>query len=199
MRVPAMARMRSAVVRMPMRLSGSAALMTMRRPSARRAADLAQSLDGFGERELFAGHAGDEAAAADFAARFEAAVDAGQLAPRSGVRFAREEAAEDDAVASQQRAGLRLDGFFAVDVARSGSDQRPARSGRRPMKPSRGDEAGVDELVERFRVVAEVAGEGGAARAERCRARVARVRSASASSRSATRRCARAGRARRRW
>jgi len=68
--------------------------------------DFAEGGDGFGEGELFAGHAGDEAAAADFAARFEAAVDAGQFAPGGGVRFAGEQAAEDDAVSLPQRSGL---------------------------------------------------------------------------------------------
>ena len=71
---------------------------------------------------MFAGHAGDEAAAADFSSRFEAAVDAGQLAPGGGVGFTRQQAAEDDAVAFQERSGLRLDGFFAVGVRKGVRD-----------------------------------------------------------------------------
>src|SRR4051794_41814762 len=73
------------------------------------AADLAHFFDGFGERELFAGDAGDEAAAADLAAGFEPAVAAGELAPRRGVRLAGEEAAEDDSVAAEERPGLRVE------------------------------------------------------------------------------------------
>ena len=62
---------------------------------------------------MFAGHAGDEAAAADLASRLEAAIDAGQLPPWSGVRLASEEAAEDDAITAEQRARLGLDRGFA--------------------------------------------------------------------------------------
>ncbi len=86
-------------------------------------ADLAEFFDGVRQCELFAGHAADEAAAADFASGFEAAVDAGQLAPGGGVRFAGEEAAEDDAVAFEERSGLGFYGFFAVDIR---SQERPA-------------------------------------------------------------------------
>ena len=51
-------------------------------PSAGGAADFAQPLDCVRQRELFARHAGDEAAAANLAARLEPAVDARQVAPR---------------------------------------------------------------------------------------------------------------------
>ena len=104
---------------MPARFSGSAALMTTQRPSARRAADLAQPFDRVGERELLARHARHEAAAADFAARFEAAVHAGQLAPWRGVRFAGEQPAEHDAVALEQRARLQFHGGVAVGASGS--------------------------------------------------------------------------------
>src|SRR5215469_1099852 len=46
------------------------------------AAHLAKHADRVGERELLAGKAGDKAAAADFAARFQATIDAQQVAPR---------------------------------------------------------------------------------------------------------------------
>src|SRR5262249_56747465 len=72
-------------------------------------ADLADALDRLGQRELFAGHGGDEAAAADLAARLEATVDARELAPGRRVRFTREQPAEDDPVAPHQRAGFELD------------------------------------------------------------------------------------------
>ena len=146
MRLPATARTRSPAVRMPVRLSGSAALMTISLPSGVVAADLAQALDRLGQRELFAAHAGDEAAAADLAARFEPAVDARQLAPRRGVRLAREQAAEDDAVAAEEHARLHLD--RVVGICASPVTMRPASgevrrarvrvstSARRPAKPS---------------------------------------------------------------
>ena len=59
----------------------------------------AEGLDCFGEGELFAAEAGDEAAAADFAAGFEAAEDVEEFAPLGGVGFAGEKVAEEDSVA----------------------------------------------------------------------------------------------------
>src|SRR5690606_14409769 len=57
-----------------------------------------------GQRELFTGDAGDEAAAADFAARFHAAQYAQNVAPRrQPVGFASEQTPENYAVATQQR------------------------------------------------------------------------------------------------
>src|ERR1051325_436044 len=93
----------------------------------RGAADLAQFLDRLGQRELLAGHAGDEAAAADLAARVAAAVDARQVAPRRGVGLARGELAEDDAVAAKEDARLQ----FGVDLVFF--DERPASGERSPF------------------------------------------------------------------
>src|SRR5207253_639997 len=110
----------------------------------RRAADLAQALDGVGERELLARHAGDEAAAADLAARLEAAVDARQLAPRREVRLAREQTAEDDAVAAEEHPRLLLDCRLAW------LQQRPTAAAAEETVA--GDEGGAGELFERFRI-----------------------------------------------
>src|SRR6185295_15823452 len=62
------------------------------------AADLAQPRDGFRQRELLAGHSGDEPAAARLASCFHPPVDAGQLTPGRCIRLSREQAAEDDTV-----------------------------------------------------------------------------------------------------
>ena len=132
----------------------------------RSAADLAQAIDGVGERELFAGHAGDESSAANLAAGLEAAVHARQLTPRRGVRLARQHAPEDDAVAAQQRPRLRLDGRFArkpPSASAASSDHRPActaplrrgpAAGRGPhdrpqtIEPVGRDQPGGDELAD---------------------------------------------------
>ena len=114
---------------MPARFSGSAALMVTRPPSAGIAESRA-ALDGVRQRELFARHAGDEAAAADLAARLEPPVDAGQLAPRRRVRLARQQPPEHDAVAAEQRPRLRLDGRVARCRARRPARDQPS-SGRR--------------------------------------------------------------------
>ena len=59
---------------------------------------------------MLTGETGDETAAADFAARFEPAVDAQQLPPRrQPVCFAFEQAPEHHAIAAQQGAGYVLD------------------------------------------------------------------------------------------
>jgi hypothetical protein len=71
-------------------------------------ASRAEGLDGFGESVLFAAEAGEEAAAADFAAGFETAKDVEEVAPSGGVRFAGEEVAEEDAVTGEE---LAREGF----------------------------------------------------------------------------------------
>ena len=149
---------------MPARFSGSAALIDDQRAVGGRAADLAQPLDRVRQRELFAGHAGDEPSAANLAARFEAAIDARQLAPRRAFGFAREQPAEHDAVAPQQRPRLTLDRRFTrrrvlalasqIDhaptsvparrmrararraIARARPSRRAPTIARRPAKPS---------------------------------------------------------------
>src|SRR6187549_2097361 len=53
-------------------------------PIRRDTSDLSQTLDGLWQCKLLTGHAGDEPAAADLAARFKPPVDPRQLAPRRG-------------------------------------------------------------------------------------------------------------------
>ena len=78
--------------------------------------------------ELLAREAGDEAAAANFPARFEAAVHAQQIAPgRQPSRLLRQKAPEDDAVTTEQSArgvlDRRVSGLAgpAIRAARGGS------------------------------------------------------------------------------
>jgi len=70
----------------------------------------AKGVGGLGQGVLLAGDAGDEAAAADLAAGFEAAEDGDQVAPFGGVGLAGEEVAEEDAVAGEEGAGGGLHG-----------------------------------------------------------------------------------------
>lgn len=113
-------------VRMPTRLRG-------RRPRARRSCrpvlppDLPQEADRLRQRELLAGEAGDEAAAADLAARLEPTIDAQEVAPgRQPGRLAREKAPEDDAVAAQERPREMLD-RLGVGPGRIAGRPRPPR------------------------------------------------------------------------
>ena len=77
------------------------------------AANVTQQPDGLRRRELLAGESGDEAPATNLAARLEAAAAHQQIAPRrQPARFARGEAPEDHAPATQQRAHDVLDGFI---------------------------------------------------------------------------------------
>ena len=95
---------------MPTRLSGIGAGERQQRARRRPAPRLAQHADRLRQRELLAGEAGDEAAAADIAAALEPAIDAQQIAPRrqpGGLAF--DEPPEHDAVAAQQRARHVLD------------------------------------------------------------------------------------------
>jgi hypothetical protein len=62
----------------------------------------AERFDGLREGVLFAAEAGEEAAAADLAARFKTAEDVEEIAPPGGVRFADEEIAEENAVAGEE-------------------------------------------------------------------------------------------------
>lgn len=73
-------------------------------------AGLAEAVDGFREGVLLAEGAGDEAAAADLAAGFEAAEDGEEVAPLGGVGFAGEELAEEDAVAAEEDARVGVEG-----------------------------------------------------------------------------------------
>ncbi len=80
-------------VRMPARLADR---RRTARPIRRRcglAPHLAQRADRLGQRVLLAGEAGDEPAAADFAARLQPAIDAQQIAPRRQPRRPRAPAA----------------------------------------------------------------------------------------------------------
>ena len=97
-------------VRMPTRLSGSAPDSETQVVRGRLAPRLAQRADRIRQRELLAGEARDEPAAADLAARLEPAIDAQQVAPRrQPVGLALEQAPEHDAVAEQQSARDVLD------------------------------------------------------------------------------------------
>ncbi len=95
----------------------------------------AQATDSFGQGELFADQAFHETAAADFAAGFQAVVDAQQFAPAGEPGgFAFEQLPEDDAVAAQERAG---DVFQGVGVWFSGAGWgfRKSRTLIRPFGP----------------------------------------------------------------
>jgi hypothetical protein len=74
------------------------------------AASSAEGFHRFGESILFAGEAGDEAAAADLAASLETAKDVEKVAPFGGVGFAGEQVAEEDAVAGEKLAGEGFEG-----------------------------------------------------------------------------------------
>jgi hypothetical protein len=81
-------------------------LLKFAQPSCGRRRISRSRRDCFRQRELFAGQAGDETPAADFAARFQPVVDRQQLAPRGQPgRFAFQQAPEHHAVAAQQRHG----------------------------------------------------------------------------------------------
>ena len=125
---------RSPSVRMPARFSGSAALITIGSPAGACRLISRDALDRLRQRELFAGHAGDEPAAPDLTARFESPEHPQQLAPWHGVRLTRQQAAADDAVAQQQRAGVGLDRRLAIGIvtrrAAGTRDHRPP-AGRR--------------------------------------------------------------------
>jgi len=73
------------------------------------APDLSQPFDRTGQRELLAGHAGDEASSPNLPARFEAPVNTRQVAPRGDERLASKHATEHDAIAPQQGPRLCFD------------------------------------------------------------------------------------------
>src|SRR5207249_7942431 len=85
-------------------------------------------LDRIGERKLLAAEARDEAPAADLAARFEAPVHGRELPPSRQARLAREQRAENHAVAPEQDSRDLLDAP-AVVARRIGLEQRPASGG----------------------------------------------------------------------
>ena len=68
-------------------------------PARFRASNLARQFHRFGKRELFAGQPGHEAAAANFSAGFEPAIDAEKLAPGDRKWFAHQQSPAHDAVA----------------------------------------------------------------------------------------------------
>src|SRR5262249_49881762 len=74
----------------------------------------AEGFDGDGGRELFAREAGEEAAAANFAAIVEAAESQEHLAPTREDGFAGEEFAEDNSVAIEEHAAGGLERGGAV-------------------------------------------------------------------------------------
>jgi hypothetical protein len=84
----------------------------------------AQPPDRVGGGELLAAEAGDEAPAADLAARFQPSVDPDELAPWREVRLSFDQGTKNDAVALQQRPSDR---FHVIVVHRL--EQRPAPRG----------------------------------------------------------------------
>ena len=95
-----------------------------------RAAQLAQSIDRVGQRKLLSRHAGDKAASADLAARFERSIRARQIAPGHTGGFASQHATEHDTVAIEQRPreARTASSRDPLDVRRS-TDHRPELSG----------------------------------------------------------------------
>ena len=69
-----------------------------------------EGIDGFRKRELFAAEAGDEATATKYAASFETAENAEEVAPAGSVGLAGEEIAEEDTVTGEQNVGGGLKG-----------------------------------------------------------------------------------------
>jgi hypothetical protein len=131
----------------PSRFAGSLALEAHQRIVGGSAPHVAHLRDRVRQRELLAGEAGDEAAAADLAARFEAAIDANEIAPlRQPRRLALEQAPADDAVAAQQDARDMLDrvgvgpGCGRASCARGlvGGARRPIDVERRQLAGRRG-------------------------------------------------------------
>ena len=107
-------------------------------PLARLAARLAQQRDRLGRGVLLAAEAGDEAPAADLAARLEAPAAHQQVAPRrQPLGLAREQPPEHHAPAAQQRPHQVLDELLAPSVIGPGGrvrarDPRPAPGGIHP-------------------------------------------------------------------
>ena len=158
MRVLATARTRSPLVTMPARLSGSAALITFKRPSARRPPRLAQPSHRLGQGKLLSGHPRHEAAAANVAAQFETPIDSRQRTPGRDGAFTRQQAAEHDAVAVEQGPGLLLRArprspppARRPAPATIGRRSRPeCRRGQRsqPRETIGGDQSRSDELAD---------------------------------------------------
>ena len=89
------------------------------------AAHLAQESDRLGERELLPRGQGEEAPAAQLAARLAAAVDRDQLAPRRQLRLPRTEAPEHHPVAIQQHACRELGTALNFNASRAGLGAGP--------------------------------------------------------------------------
>src|SRR5207302_2043824 len=110
-------------------------------PLARLAARLAQQRDRLGRGVLLAAEAGDEAPAADLAARLEAPAAHQQVAPRrQPLGLAREQPPEHHAPAAEQRPHQVLDELLAPSVIGPGGRGRRrsagTRSARSPAKLS---------------------------------------------------------------
>lgn len=104
-----------------------------------------QRIDGCGKRELLAAETGDEAAAADFTPRFQAAENAEKIAPPGGVGLTSEKIAEEDSITRKQHAGCGFESDISatslLDWSGRGVDlfreERPA-SGRAANIPLTG-------------------------------------------------------------
>ena len=99
-------------------------------------AGCAEGFDGLREGELFTAEAGDEAAATDFAAGFEAAEDAEEIAPFGDVGLAGEEVAEEDSVAVEEHPGGGLVGCVGAAGLFYGGGRVVARSRKAPTYPT---------------------------------------------------------------
>ncbi len=148
--LPGTAGTRKPGVTMPARFTGSTAGTQTRSPLRSSRRTRAQGVDGLGQGVLLADEAGDEAAAADEAARFEAAQGAQDVAPGQGEALALVEVAEDDAVAMQQdardgsRPARRRVGIGGASAGAWTRAQRPA--GPLPVKKPPGLYSDVSRL-----------------------------------------------------
>src|SRR5205814_7685118 len=79
--------------------------------------DRAQQTDCFGQRKLFAAHAGNEITAANLPARFPAPINPAELIPAYPETFALEQTTEDDAITTQEHARGFFDRVFPLDLA----------------------------------------------------------------------------------
>ncbi len=158
--LPGTAGTRKPGLTMPARFTGSVALHPDALAGALLAADAAQGVDGLGQGVLLADEAGDEAAAADDAARLEASQRAQDVAPGQGEALAREEVAEDDAVALQEQVAPAISASSSVSIGagRRRVDEGPAAGGAAAGEEAAGGRT-ADARTRRLPECADAAGE----------------------------------------